>query len=356
MLSNFELYSEELFGKHNAIILGERHFIKEIINVCEKINFKSLFVSNNIDEVLDICKKKEVSIIFLNVDSCNLYLSKLKEFLFAKHTRYFLVFDNITNELLKFNLDEYIFTLDENKTITIQKIIYKNLVEIENEINIEENNKKFTEQQKKLDDIFKVLDNSSLITKTDKNGTIIYANDIFLKTSGYKKSEVIGQKHKIIRHSTTDDKAIQNMWNTITKNEIWSGVVRNISKKGRDYIVESKIIPEIDANGETIGFMAVQYDISDLVHKNELAELLINEQSNAVLIGQVGRGVVGKSKEIEAIFTEDEISSLFSGSKSLLDFSLSISENRLSTVKNFQRHKSSSLQNIVLKTEKNGVS
>ena len=57
MLSNFELYSEELFGKHNAIILGERHFIKEIINVCEKINFKSLFVSNNIDEVLDICKK-----------------------------------------------------------------------------------------------------------------------------------------------------------------------------------------------------------------------------------------------------------------------------------------------------------
>lgn len=356
MLSNFELYSEELFGKHNAIILGERHFLKEIINVCEKINFKSLFVSNNIDEVLDICKKKEVSIIFLNVDSCNLYLSKLKEFLFAKHTRYFLVFDNITNELLKFNLNEYIFTPDENKTITIQKLIYKNLVEIENEINIEENNKKFTEQQKKLDDIFKVLDNSSLITKTDKNGTIIYANDIFLKTSGYKKSEIIGQKHRIIRHPTTDDKVIQNMWDTISKNEIWSGVVRNTSKRGNDFIVESKIIPEIDANGETIGFLAVQYDISDLVLKNELAQLLINEQSSAVLIGQVGKGIISNSKEIESIFTEEEIKQLYSNKKHLLDFATSMADNKLTLVKNFQKHKSTSLQNVSLKAkEREGI-
>lgn len=79
-----------------------------------------------------------------------------------------------------------IFTPDENKTITIQKLIYKNLVEIENEINIEENNTTI-EQQKSFDNIFEVLNNSSLITRTDKEGKIIYANDIFLKTSGYKK-------------------------------------------------------------------------------------------------------------------------------------------------------------------------
>ena len=146
------------------------------------------------------------------------------------------------------------------------------------------------------------------------------------------------------------------MWESISKNEIWSGVVRNISKRGNDFIVESKIIPEIDASGETIGFLAVQYDISDLVLKNELAQLLINEQSSAVLIGQVGKGIISNSKEIESIFTEEEIKQLYSNKKHLLDFATSMADNKLTLVKNFQKHKSTSLQNVSLKAkEREGI-
>ena len=356
ILNNFDMNSKLLFEQHSVLVFGEKSFIKETINICKKINFKSLFISNKFDEVCNLFSKENISIVFLNVESCNLYLIKLRELLAGKNTRYFLFFENITNELLKFNLDEYIFTPGENKTITIQKLIYKNLVEIENEINIEENNKKFTEQQKRFDNIFEVLNNSSLITRTDKEGKIIYANDIFLKTSGYKKSEIIGQRHNIVRHPKTDDKEIQSMWKSISNNEIWSGVVRNISKRRNDFIVESKIIPEIDANGETIGFLAVQYDISDLVLKNELAQLLINEQSSAVLIGQVGKGIISNSKEIESIFTEEEIKQLHSNKKHLLDFATSMADNKLTLVKNFQKHKSTSLQNVSLKAkEKEGI-
>lgn len=127
------------------------------------------------------------------------------------------------------------------------------------------------------------------------------------------------------------------MWKSISNNEIWSGVVRNISKRGNDFIVESKIIPEIDANGRTIGFLAVQYDISDLVLKNELAQLLINEQSSAVLIEQVGKGIISNSKEIESIFTEEEIKQLYSNKKHLLDFATNMADNKLTLVKNFSK-------------------
>ena len=124
--------SKLLFEQHSVLVFGEKSFIKETINICKKINFKSLFISNKFDEVCNLFSKENISIVFLNVESCNLYLIKLRELLAGKNTRYFLVFENITNELLKFNLDEYIFTPDENKTITYKPIENKPLIQKDN--------------------------------------------------------------------------------------------------------------------------------------------------------------------------------------------------------------------------------
>ena len=38
------------------------------------------------------------------------------------------------------------------------------------------------------------------MSKTDKYGTIEFANDVFIEISGYEDYELIGSSHNIIRH------------------------------------------------------------------------------------------------------------------------------------------------------------
>lgn len=45
-----------------------------------------------------------------------------------------------------------------------------------------------------------MVDESSLVSKTDETGKIIYVNDEFAKISGYSKNELIGSMHNIVRH------------------------------------------------------------------------------------------------------------------------------------------------------------
>ncbi|MCD6433551.1 MAG: PAS domain S-box protein [Sulfurimonas sp.] len=45
-----------------------------------------------------------------------------------------------------------------------------------------------------------MTDKNSIVSKTDTNGIITYANDEFCKVSGYSYDELIGKSHNIIRH------------------------------------------------------------------------------------------------------------------------------------------------------------
>lgn len=104
--------------------------------------------------------------------------------------------------------------------MTVLKLILKNLVLIENTLKQKSNEIKITEQQKDFDKIFELLSNNNLITRADTKGNIIYANEIFQKTSGFTEHEIIGQKHSIIRHEKTTDLELSGIWKKLTKKKI----------------------------------------------------------------------------------------------------------------------------------------
>lgn len=39
-----------------------------------------------------------------------------------------------------------------------------------------------------------------IISRTDLTGRILYANDAFLKSSGFSRDELVGQPQNIVRH------------------------------------------------------------------------------------------------------------------------------------------------------------
>lgn len=121
-----------------------------------------------------------------------------------------------------------------------------------------------------LEEYKKALDESSIVSKTDLNGIITYVNDKFCEISGYKKEELIGKNHNIIRHPDTKKDFFTQLWNTISQKKIFNEIIKNRKKNGQSYYVDSTIIPILDKNSDIVEYMAIRNDVSSLFEKDEL--------------------------------------------------------------------------------------
>ena len=54
-----------------------------------------------------------------------------------------------------------------------------------------------------------------LVSATDLAGRIEYCNPAFIAVSGYRREELIGQPHNLIRHPDMPREAFADMWTTI---------------------------------------------------------------------------------------------------------------------------------------------
>ena len=87
----------------------------------------------------------------------------------------------------------------------------------------------------------KVPEDELIVSRTDLNGTITYANDTFLEISGYSKNELIGQNHSIVRHPDMPNSIFEDLWKTIKEKKQWNGNVKNLRKDGGYYWVNATI-------------------------------------------------------------------------------------------------------------------
>jgi len=114
-----------------------------------------------------------------------------------------------------------------------------------------------------------VVDRSSIVSKTNKKGIITYTNEQFCKISGYRKEELIGKPHSIVRHQDMPKEAFKDMWKTILAKKPWNGIVKNKKKDGSFYIVEATINPILNEHDEIEEFIAVRNDITKVIQLNE---------------------------------------------------------------------------------------
>jgi PAS domain-containing protein len=73
--------------------------------------------------------------------------------------------------------------------------------------------------------------NRIIMSKTDLNGIIEFANDYFIEISGYSRAELMGQPHNIIRHPEMPKVIFKLLWDHIQKGESIYAFVKNLTKK-----------------------------------------------------------------------------------------------------------------------------
>ncbi|WP_417334684.1 diguanylate cyclase domain-containing protein [Halarcobacter sp.] len=125
----------------------------------------------------------------------------------------------------------------------------------------------------KINEYMQIIDENVITSSTDLSGVITYVSNAFCKVTGYEKEELIGKKHNIIRNPQIDKNVYKQLWKTIKQNQIWTGEIKNKTKKGEDYWVYLKIYPNYDENGEKIGYSSIHHNITNLKIVEELATI-----------------------------------------------------------------------------------
>ncbi|QLB18106.1 PAS domain-containing protein [Mannheimia granulomatis] len=122
------------------------------------------------------------------------------------------------------------------------------------------------------DVILKAVQDTLVISTTDLQGVITYANDLFCKLTGFSREELIGQPHNIVRHPAVPKAVYKDMWDTIQAGKIWTGIVPNCGKGGVVYVVDTTVQPMFDAAGNITGYISVRRVINDLMANFDAVE------------------------------------------------------------------------------------
>ncbi|MDD5275447.1 MAG: bacteriohemerythrin [Methylovulum sp.] len=103
----------------------------------------------------------------------------------------------------------------------------------------------------------------SLIVITDLNANIEFVNEAFLRTTGFNRSEVIGQNPKILHSGKNPKQLYESLWETLTQGNTWKGEFVNKRKDGSEYIESALISPVRQTDGTVTHYLGIKEDITE---------------------------------------------------------------------------------------------
>lgn len=104
-----------------------------------------------------------------------------------------------------------------------------------------------------------------LLSTTDLNSHIKYANKGFCDIAGYSLDEMKGHPHNMVRHPDMPKAAFKDLWSSIQAGKSWMGPVKNKCKNGDHYWVNAFVTPIKDNTGNTVEFQSVRTTLDEAV-------------------------------------------------------------------------------------------
>jgi methyl-accepting chemotaxis protein len=107
---------------------------------------------------------------------------------------------------------------------------------------------------------------SNAVISFNMDGTIIDANDNFLKTLGYTIDEVKGKHHRMFVDSEYSRSAeYRNFWDTLNRGEFFVGTYTRINKRGEEVFIQASYNPIKDLDGRPYKVVKYALDMSEVI-------------------------------------------------------------------------------------------
>jgi len=140
------------------------------------------------------------------------------------------------------------------------------------------------ESFKELSDYKNAISITSMVVVSDYKGKIVYVNDNYIEASGYKQSELMGRFLKEFNSNFHSDEFYQQMRNTIRNGYVWKGEIRDQTKSGDYYWVDTTIVPLLNSSGKPIKYITFKTDISNIKETEERYKKAKEEAEKALEI------------------------------------------------------------------------
>ncbi|NOJ46896.1 PAS domain-containing protein [Bradyrhizobium sp. WSM 1744] len=107
------------------------------------------------------------------------------------------------------------------------------------------------------------LNRSQAVIEFNLDGTIVTANDNFLKTLGYSLREIQGKHHSMfVAPAERDSTAYRDFWAALKRGEYQSAEYKRIGKGGREVWIQATYNPVLDAGGKPCKVVKFATDIT----------------------------------------------------------------------------------------------
>jgi PAS domain S-box-containing protein len=160
------------------------------------------------------------------------------------------------------------------------------------------------------------LDQSAIISFTDKKGVIISVNDNFCNISKYKREEIVGKTHRIINSHYHSKEVFSDLWKTIASGNVWRGELKNKKKDGSYFWADTTIVPFLDKKKKPTRYLAIRFDITErkkseqiVIKSNERFEKVTEATNDTIWDWDIVQKTFYRSKAIEKSF-KPEVSKL----------------------------------------------
>ena len=116
-----------------------------------------------------------------------------------------------------------------------------------------------------------------LLSTTDLDSNIKYANDHFCNIAGYSAAELQGNPHNMVRHPDMPKAAFKDLWQSVQSGHSWMGPVKNRCKNGDYYWVNAFVTPIKNSEGKIFEYQSVRTKPDrDVVNRAEQVYKKIN--------------------------------------------------------------------------------
>ena len=156
-------------------------------------------------------------------------------------------------------------------------------------------------EQRKMEEANRTLtvaidQSAESIVFTDLDGTILYVNQGFEKSSGYTREEALNQNPRILKSGRQDDSFYKEMWDTLVSGKVWNGRFSNRRKDGTLYEEDATISPIRNAEGRVVSYVAVKRDIT----REVMLERQVVEAQKMEAVGLLAGGLAHDYNNIMA--------------------------------------------------------
>ncbi len=195
-----------------------------------------------------------------------------------------------------------------------------------------------------------VIENSkTIIMVTNMDGKILFLNDQFEKTTGYKKEEAKGKNPSFLSAKILPPKFYKKLWDTIKKGDVWTGVFINRKKDGTIYHENATITPIKDNKGKIEYFLAIKHEITGRENLIEqTTEDLVEYLPFTVLLLDHTNKIIFSNKASYSMFKKKKNSLI--GKDFLKLFNLSKKDKQIPMEKFLKKKEIKTLKDVVVKT------